>query len=324
MSYKISVIIPIYNVENYIVECLESVTAQTMTDGVECILVDDCGTDDSMKIALSVLDNYEGSIVFRVIHHKHNKGLSAARNTGIREAQGEYIFFIDSDDYITPDCLESMWALVEKYPNVDLVCGGINNIQWSKFNVLDNRIKEYVDDKNWILRNSLGTKLFYPFAWNKLYRLKIVVENGLYFKEGILFEDFNYLIKLPYFVKNIAFLKKNTYYYRTNHSGITHVSNMQLQRDSRLTNLSDLLRELKPDSTFYPRIRLVCVIIQELRSMHDTDPKELIESPCKTEVINLADIFDNVLKYPAKSVKGLYYRLLYYYHAYRMKMTWQC
>lgn len=320
---NISVIIPIYNVEAYIQECLDSVIAQTMSDGVECILVDDCGTDNSMNIALSVISDFKGPIIFRVIHHEHNKGLSAARNTGIREAKGEYIFFIDSDDYITPDCLESLWSLVEKYPNVDLVCGGYIGEKWCNFNVLDKRIKEYVDNKKWILRNSLGSKLFPVVAWNKLYRKELVTENQLYFKEGFIYEDTNYLIKLPYFVNDIAFLKRNTYYYRANYRGISYSSNKQLQLASRLTNLTDLLLYLKPDPTFYPRLRIICSIIQEIRSTYDTYPKEMIDSPNKASIFKLADIFGKVLQFPMKSVKGFYYRLSYYYHAYQIKRAWR-
>lgn len=83
----ISVIVPIYNVENYILECLQSVAAQTKTKNVECILVDDCGTDNSVKVAEQFISAYKGDISFALFHHSENKGLSAARNTGIKNAR---------------------------------------------------------------------------------------------------------------------------------------------------------------------------------------------------------------------------------------------
>lgn len=87
----ISVIIPIYNVEPYIEDCLKSVATQTcLTQGVqlECILVDDCGKDQSIPICERFIDDYSGPIAFQILHHDHNRGLSAARNTGMQVAQG--------------------------------------------------------------------------------------------------------------------------------------------------------------------------------------------------------------------------------------------
>ena len=83
MNYKITVIIPIYNVEQYIRSCLHSVANQTMTDGIECILINDCGNDNSVAVAEKFIKEYHGKIHFILIHHEQNKGLSAARNTGI-------------------------------------------------------------------------------------------------------------------------------------------------------------------------------------------------------------------------------------------------
>ena len=91
---KVSIIIPVYNVENYLVRCLDSVTAQTCQD-IECILVDDCGNDHSVQIAEDYIQTYQGPIVFKFLHHTKNRGLAAARNTGIDAATGDYLFFPD-------------------------------------------------------------------------------------------------------------------------------------------------------------------------------------------------------------------------------------
>ena len=106
MLPKISIIIPIYNVEPYIEDCLQSVMRQTYRGMMECILVDDCGTDNSMKVAEQLIKIYNGPIDFKVLHHEHNRGLSAARNTGIDAACGDYVYFLDSDDWISDDCFE--------------------------------------------------------------------------------------------------------------------------------------------------------------------------------------------------------------------------
>lgn len=88
---KVSIIIPIYNVKKYIIRCLKSVQNQTYTD-IECILVDDKGQDDSMKVAKQFVEEYKGAVKFLLCEHHVNQGLSAARNTGINKASGDYIF----------------------------------------------------------------------------------------------------------------------------------------------------------------------------------------------------------------------------------------
>ena len=108
MLPKVSIIIPIYNVETYIEECLQSVMRQTYKGMIECILVDDCGTDNSMKIMEQLIEVYNGPIEFKVLHHEHNRGLSAARNTGMDAACGDYVYFLHSDDWISDDCIERL------------------------------------------------------------------------------------------------------------------------------------------------------------------------------------------------------------------------
>ena len=92
----ISIIIPIYNVEKYVAECLNAVISQTYDHSkIECILVDDCTPDNSMVIVNEIIGKYNGEMTFNIIGHEQNLGLSAARNTGIEAAAGKYIYFID-------------------------------------------------------------------------------------------------------------------------------------------------------------------------------------------------------------------------------------
>ena len=104
----ISIVIPVFNVEIFISECLQSVIRQTYTGPLECIVVDDCGTDKSIEIAEQLIAEYDGPIDFKVLHHDHNRGLSAARNTGMDAAKGDYVYFLDSDDWISDDCIEKL------------------------------------------------------------------------------------------------------------------------------------------------------------------------------------------------------------------------
>ena len=114
---------PVYGVERHIERSLHSVMRQDYTGPLECIIVDDCTPDKSIEIADRLLHGYNGSICFHVIHRQENGGLSAARNTGIRESTGNYLFFLDSDDEIMPHTISTLMALAKKYPGVDLVYG---------------------------------------------------------------------------------------------------------------------------------------------------------------------------------------------------------
>lgn len=108
----ISVIIPVYNVEPYIAECLQSVMCQTYTGPLECILVDDCCKDNSIVIAEKLIADYKGPISFRILHHDHNRGLSASRNTGLEASSGEYVYFLDSDDFIETKTIEMLYNAI--------------------------------------------------------------------------------------------------------------------------------------------------------------------------------------------------------------------
>ena len=118
---KISIIIPVYNVEPYLRRCIDSVLEQTMQD-YEIVVVNDGSTDNSGSICDQYANQYDQ---IRVIH-KQNGGLSDARNTGIKAATGDYILFLDSDDYLDTDALEKLWTGVNK--NVDIIIGGYKKI----------------------------------------------------------------------------------------------------------------------------------------------------------------------------------------------------
>lgn len=215
---KVSVIIPVYNVEAYIEECLRSVMAQTYTN-YECVIVDDCGQDSSIKVAERMIDGYEGPASFRIIHREQNGGLSAARNSGIREAVGDYLYFLDSDDSIFPHTLAVLVALTEKYPGVDMVQGNCEkapNGRWSPHYVAD-KFPEYID--NHVEASNTMLDLKYPItAWNRLIRSDFIRHNALCFSVGYIHEDIIWLWDIQKVIKTIAFAYIDTYWYRTDNS----------------------------------------------------------------------------------------------------------
>lgn len=220
---NISVIVPVYNVEGYILECLESVSKQTMTSNVECILIDDCGNDNSVAIAENYINNYEGGVKFSLLHHEKNKGLSAARNTGTKNANGKYLYYLDSDDTLYPNCLEVLWDLVCKYPHVDAVQGSTmyNGDIWS---ALDNKNKiEFSDSVEWLRKNLCDFHIPDP-AWNRLVCRDFIVDNHIFFAEGFLQEDTIWSYDLQKHIRSMAFCYEPTYFYRLNPDGIMNTN----------------------------------------------------------------------------------------------------
>lgn len=216
---KISIIVPVYNVESYIRECFDSIVSQTYKGNIECIFVDDCGQDKSVKILEELIVRYQGHIQFSLIHHEYNKGLSGARNTGIRHATGDYLYFIDSDDTITPDCIELLVALAVKYPGVDLVQSSTKSkLRW--FQLAHKKFPEYTDNFKWIRKTMLQRFTMPMTAWNKLVKRNFIVKHGLYFEEGLIHEDEVWTFMLAKYVHSIAFCRELTYNYRENPNGI--------------------------------------------------------------------------------------------------------
>lgn len=221
---KVSIVIPVYNVASYIEECLQSVFQQTYRN-IEVIIVDDCGKDNSMQLVKTFVNKVK-DVSFKIIHHPKNLGLSAARNTGIKESTGNYIYFIDSDDFITTNCIETFVDLIKKYPDSDVVFGSATFYPnaWGSFclNVKNSKIPSYSNNRRWINTSFLKNDFLPITAWNKLVSKEFIIRNKLFFKEGIYYEDQLWLYLMAYACSKISFNKINTYFYRKNPNGIIH------------------------------------------------------------------------------------------------------
>lgn len=216
-SVDVTVIIPVYNVEAYVEECLHSVMEQEHPGfNVECIIVDDCGSDNSMEVVRSTLNNYNGDIEFKILTHNKNKGLSAARNTGIREAKGKYVTFLDSDDRLLPGALAGMQRLTIKYPGVDIVQGEVQLDKPNKFlsSVLEistQKIPQYISDED-AARHAVLFEMPVT-SWAKFISREFIISNNLYFTEGIVHEDDVWDVCASRYVESIAFYFAPFYYY---------------------------------------------------------------------------------------------------------------
>ena len=233
VSPKISIIIPVYNVEPYIAECLQSVMRQKYQGPMECIVVDDSGTDKSIEVAEKLIAEYVGPIVFQMLHHERNLGLSCARNTGIKAAIGDFIYFLDSDDWITDDCLEE---LVKKKKNgdYDVIVG--NNDQFGMEEKGGYPIPEegfILSGEDYVIKYLNGFQVP-ASAWNKLFKTVYVKSNNMFFVPGLLFEDQVYNFMLTSHPAAVFVSPVITYHYRNRENSICNQcsNNMLLLRDS--------------------------------------------------------------------------------------------
>ena len=202
----ISVIIPVYNVEKYLIECLDSVVNQTYKN-IEIILINDGSTDNSGEIC----NKYSNKDSRIVVIHKDNEGVSAARNTGLDAAKGEYIGFVDSDDLISENYYESLYnCLIDNNSDVS-VC----NLYKMKKN--DNLKLEYKNPTKPILNQEEAYQwILSNIAWrigDRIYR-KDVISNIRFKTNFKIGEDFSIIIEVMKNVKTIAFSKDCFYYYR--------------------------------------------------------------------------------------------------------------
>ena len=217
----VSIIIPIYNVEQYIERCINSVLNQTYRK-LEIILVDDCSPDHCFDIAKQVIEKSEKSRDLNFVYLKHeiNRGLSAARNTGIKAAKGDYIYLLDSDDEITPVCIEKLISLAQKYTDVNIVQGNTwcNEERYKWLDLSTKKFPEYSQDKKWIREQFINVdynlKDSVPVtAWNKLFNRKWFVDNNLWYKEGLIHEDEHWRLMYWKYIESIAFCNDVTYKY---------------------------------------------------------------------------------------------------------------
>ena len=236
---KVSVIIPVYNVELYIDECIESLLRQSL-DEIEFIFVDDGSTDKSVQKIKEYKDN-------RIkILYKQNGGQSSARNLGIKHARGEFITFIDSDDFLIIDeCYEKMYELAINSKS-DIVCG--NGI---KFFGNGNKSELYRNKNEFYERTMDSKEYLYVFrknnsmhsvVWLNLYSRSFILDNELFFEEGYLHEDELFIARAFLVANTVTIYPKNYYGYRIrSKSTITSVSNIEKRRNDLKYICNELL-----------------------------------------------------------------------------------
>lgn len=237
---SVSVIIPVYEVSAYVERCLQSVLNQTFTD-IECIIVDDASPDDSIVKCERMISAYQGPIRFIILHHEKNRGLSAARNTGTAAATGEYLYYLDSDDEITPDCIEKLMACAAAHPDVEMVQGAACLHMLEAEKIMPHKVEVLFLESNDAAREAFNiTKQLRLNVWNKLLRRSFIEENELFCREGLLYEDVLWSFCLLKHLKCAAFSPDVTYHYWQRPHSITTGIGVQ----ARMRSLAKIDREI--------------------------------------------------------------------------------
>ena len=239
----VSIIIPVYKVETYIHRCLESIFHQEIEGTLlECIIVDDCSPDNSIAIAKKLIESYSGNILFRIIAHSKNSGLSAARNTGIRAAKGDFLIFVDSDDYLEDNSIHTMLQALKQHPEADSVVCNYYDCKEKKV-PFPIETYEYLPNKDVIMERFYETKIK-SAAWNKIVRREQIINNNIFFVEGLLNEDVLWSYRQFTTSSSIIILPDITYIYEYNPQSIVNTTSKKSQANiNSFLYISDKLME---------------------------------------------------------------------------------
>ena len=297
---KVSVIVPVYNVEKYLTKSLDSLVNQTLED-IEIIVVNDGSTDNSKKIIETYKKKYPNKIKYL---EKPNGGLSDARNFGMPHATGEYIAFLDSDDYVELNTYEKMYNKA-KEENADMVeCDFI----WEYPN------KRKIDAG--IIYNGKKEMLTYArvVAWNKLIKRALLEKNKIEFPKGLRYEDVEFFYKMIPYYNKVSFVKEPLIHYIQRESSISKVQNERTKEIFEVLNnvieyykKNNLYNEYKDELEYtYTRLLLCSSLFRMVKIKDKKVKKELINITWK----NLNEKFPNwkknkILK-QNRSMKNLY------------------
>lgn len=236
-NFKVSMIIPIYNVQNYIRDSLLSALNQTFVN-IEYILVNDCSKDNSMVIVFDIIENHPRGDNVYIYEHKVNKGLSEARNTGLKKAKGDYIFFLDSDDVITKDCIEIHYnEIIQNHTDYTV----------ANYSLIGTKSIHFSTIKNTGLRSNVLYSFFNRewsvSACNKLYDRMFIDKNGFLFATELLHEDILWSYNLSLKARYITCIQSKTYLYKVRNGSITRGSSTHKKIESLIFILNKIVED---------------------------------------------------------------------------------
>lgn len=265
---KVSVVIPIYGVENYIERCAKSLFEQTLDD-IEYIFVDDNSPDNSLTVLKNTIKQYPArEHQVKILSHENNKGLPYARRTGIEQACGDYIIHCDSDDWVDSDMYRAMYSKAQEDDADIVVCDyfitdGIGNNQIVGA-CLSTKKKDFIEN---LFLNSKSNSWA---VWNKLYKRSLYTENNLIDPLGAMGEDMLLSFQLVWYSKRISYINKAFYYYFFNPNSISNNLAIEscLRKFYQLKDNVDLVQYFFSDKILTSKMKTGLMLLKyEARSM---------------------------------------------------------
>lgn len=299
---KVSVIVPVYNVEKYLDRCLSSLVNQTYKD-IEIIVVNDESPDNSQKIIDDYVLKYPHIIK---TYFKKNGGLSDARNYGIKRSTGNYIAFVDSDDYVELNTYEIMVNKLREY-DYDMVVCNLNYVYDTKIVKAYSNIKKDIKDKDTIQKKVFNN--IYPVAWNKLYKRELFNNNQ--FKCKIWFEDVEFIYRILPFIESIGVVDDHLINYVQRSGAITSTFDQKLY--NYIDNFNGIIDYYKKNNFYekyyyeleYSYIRyLYATFIKACTNFNKSDYEKAVDIAIENVLKNWPNYRRN--KYFYQSIKGLY------------------
>lgn len=261
---KVSIIVPVYNVEKYLRKCIDSLINQTLND-IEIICINDGSTDKSLKI----LKEYKNKDSRIILFNQENSGQSVARNRGIEIAKGEYLGFVDPDDWIDLDYYEKLYNAASTN-DTDIAVGGIIRVTGIKKKKFLNFEKETLTD-NTKLKFELCDVPEKSYIWNKIYKTQKLKEINLKFEEGRIFEDCIFTPQALFFLGKMVTVPNTYYYYLRRNNSTVKQRSQKANADSIYAHkkASEFIKEHNIDiSSFEPktyRFKIFGVTIFKIR-----------------------------------------------------------
>ena len=225
---NISIIITAYNAEKSIGRCLKSIVVQENADmQMECIVIDDCSTDDTLNQMRNFVHAYSGAIRFRMLRHKVHKGVSASRNTGIQQAQGDYLMFVDAVDQLMPGAMDLYTGTLMRYWDTEVIIGNMFHSTQGRGLITNITSPMVFRGESNLICHEMILHHLYLFSLNKLVRRDLIIGYQVFFNEALSFPDLLWNYELFSHVTSMVLLPDITYSYESRPVGAIGVAERQ-------------------------------------------------------------------------------------------------
>lgn len=305
---NISIIVPVYNVAKYLNCCIDSLINQNFKGTYEIICVNDGSTDSSLQI----LKSYKAISEKIVIVDQNNKGLSSARNTGLKKSRGKYVMFLDSDDYFKHSNVLSIMHNEMENNGLDFVVADFEYDYYDKKKNYrihrDDSLKNRVMNGRDFYDLGIKKKSIMSVVWNKLYRREFLITNNLKFMEGILYEDMEFTPRVYYLAEKVKYLDELIIMYRQREGSI--MSNKNLDRLNDYFVIADRLNKFNQNynsnTLLNSELYIYVMLVKNLKNIHNKEERVVYKLKLKEKSVFLKFLKSNRMKYKIFGIMNLF------------------